>query len=38
MPILVRSRRYDQDFFKTLRSGGKASSNPQDMVNKLYPD
>jgi len=38
MPILVRSRRYDQDFFKTLRSGGKATSNQQDMVNKLYPD
>jgi len=38
MPILVRSRRYDDQFWQTLKHGQKSPADPQRVIKNLYPD
>jgi len=38
MPILVRSRRYDADFYKDIKRSRKENFNQKAAINTLYPD
>jgi DNA helicase HerA-like ATPase len=38
MPILVRSRRYDDQFWKDIKSSHKTGLDQADVIKKLYPD
>jgi len=37
MPILVRSRRYDADFWQSLKHAKKVDLNLDEEINKLWP-
>ena len=38
MPILVRSRRYDDQFWEKIKTSRKAGFDQAEAINKLYPD
>jgi len=38
MPILVRSRRYDEQFWKDVKSNRKVGLDQEQVIKKLYPD
>ena len=38
MPILVRSRRYDEHFWQDIKSSRKSGFNQAEAIKKLYPD
>jgi len=38
MPILVRSRRYDEQFWKDIKNSRKAGLDQAGVIKKLYPD
>jgi len=38
MPILVRSRRYDEQFWKDVKSCRKVGLDQEQVIKKLYPD